>query len=107
MNKPLVRKIRTPRRWQALLKGLGGLPFALRMLALTDSYAQDEHLPSLSPGDNSPALVQTLGGGAFRAPSEIAFGRMSPDGSEIFTAHQNQARISILDAKTGRLKEQI
>lgn len=107
MIKPTGMRTRNRRAWQVLLSGAFAFAFAVRMFPMTTAHAADEPLPALLPSASDPAIVQTLGGGPFRIPAEITSARMSPDGAEIFATHENEARISILDAKTGLSKMEI
>lgn len=77
------------------------------ILAAMAGWADDEMLPSLLPSKPEPAIVQTLGGGPFCISEEVAFSRLSADATELFLAHLNEARISVLDARTGLPKMQI
>ena len=107
MKKPAGMTTPLRRAWQAWPGG--ALPFALavQIFSALAARAEDAPLPALPLPGADAAVVQTLGDAPFRIPAEVAAVRISPDGTEIFAVHENEARISIVDAQTGRTKTRL
>ncbi len=92
------------RAWQAWRGGALPIALAAQLFSALAARAEDAPLPALPPPGADAAVVQTLGDAPFRIAAEVAAVRLSPDGTEIFAMHENEARISILDVTTGRVK---